>query len=166
MQELIELSRKVANLIRLGTVVEVYYATARCRVASGGVLTAFLPWVSVRAGSTREWNPPTVGEQVILLAPSGELAGAIVLTGLYSTSNAAPSTSPDVHHVSYPDGAEIEYDHATHVYRITLPADARIEITAPGDVHVNGDVIADGISLKNHVHSGVVAGAANTGVPA
>ncbi len=38
-----------------------------------------------------------------------------------------------------------------------------IEIT--GNVTVNGDVIANGVSLTKHTHGGVAAGAANTGEP-
>lgn len=36
---------------------------------------------------------------------------------------------------------------------------------AHGDVHVTGDVIADGISLKTHTHGGVQPGGGSTGVP-
>ena len=37
-----------------------------------------------RAGADREWDPPTIGEQVVLLSPSGNLAQGVVLTGLFS----------------------------------------------------------------------------------
>ena len=51
-------------------------------------------------------------------------------------------------------------------------AGGAVEITASGGltiigtVTVQGDVIADGVSLKNHKHGGVVTGGALTGVPA
>lgn len=48
---------------------------------------------------------------------------------------------------------------------IELKQDGSITITAPNNIIVNGDVIADGISLKNHVHSGVTSGGDNTGAP-
>lgn len=54
---------------------------------------------------------------------------------------------------------------------ITITAASRIAIAAPdgvdldGDLRVTGDVTADGISLKAHVHSGVQAGAATSGGP-
>lgn len=48
---------------------------------------------------------------------------------------------------------------------IELNQDGSIVMTAPNNVIVNGDVIADGISLKNHVHGGVTAGGDNTGQP-
>ena len=46
---------------------------------------------------------------------------------------------------------------------INIVANGGINIT--GNVTVNGDVTANGISLINHVHSGVEAGGSNTGKP-
>ena len=40
-----------------------------------------------------------------------------------------------------------------------------MNITAPSNVNVNGDVIADGISLVTHIHGGVTSGPSTTGVP-
>jgi len=40
-----------------------------------------------------------------------------------------------------------------------------MNITAPSNVNVSGDVIADGISLITHVHSGITSGPSNTGEP-
>jgi len=40
-----------------------------------------------------------------------------------------------------------------------------MNITAPSNVNVTGDVIADGVSLKTHIHSGVTPGQSNTGQP-
>lgn len=48
---------------------------------------------------------------------------------------------------------------------IELKQDGSIVMTAPNNVIVNGDVIADGISLKNHVHGGVESGGSNTSTP-
>jgi phage baseplate assembly protein V len=36
---------------------------------------------------------------------------------------------------------------------------------APMVILTDGDLVADGISLKNHVHNGVTTGGSNTGVP-
>lgn len=39
------------------------------------------------------------------------------------------------------------------------------KLTVTGDVEVTGDVTADGVSLKHHVHGGVTPGGSNTGEP-
>ena len=48
---------------------------------------------------------------------------------------------------------------------INIISGGSVTITAPGNVTVNGDVIAGGISLKTHVHGGISPGPADTGQP-
>lgn len=38
-------------------------------------------------------------------------------------------------------------------------------VNVGGDIHATGDVTANGISLKNHVHGGVQSGGSTTGAP-
>ena len=78
------LSRMLENLIRLGVIAEVQMVPPRVKVKTGELTTAWLPWLALRAGSDREWDPPTVNEQVILVSPSGQLANGVVITGLPS----------------------------------------------------------------------------------
>ena len=72
--------------------------------------TTWLNWLTCRAGRSRVWWAPSVGEQVLLLAIGGELDTAFVLPGIFSDDNPAPSASPDALHVTFPDGAVIEYE--------------------------------------------------------
>lgn len=144
-----ELNRRIENLIRLGTIAEVDHAAALCRVESGGLLTDWLPWFERRAGATREWNPPTVGEQVMVLSPSGVLDGGLVLLGLFSTAHAAPSHSPDEHVIDYPDGARIAYNHASGALTVTGIKTALVQasesVTADTPyTHITGDTKIDG----------------------
>lgn len=127
--------RLIENLIRIGTVSEVDLAAARCRVKSGQLESAWLQWREVRAGTTRTWNPPTVGEQVLVLSPSGDPAQAIVLTGIYSNGSPAPSDSATEHMVVYPDGARISYDHGSGHLDVTGIATATVQ--ASGDVVID-----------------------------
>ncbi|GLR13261.1 phage baseplate assembly protein [Chitinimonas prasina] len=107
-----ELARRLESLIRTGTIQAVDHPARRCRVQTGQLLTDWLPWLEDRAGDTGTWNPPTVGEQVVLLCPSGDPATGIVLLGLPSDAKPTPDSSPDTHVTVYPDGARICYDHA------------------------------------------------------
>ncbi|WP_239878257.1 phage baseplate assembly protein V [Laribacter hongkongensis] len=113
MDDFADLSRRLESLIRPGTIAGVDLARARVRVTSGGLTTDWLPWFAARAGTTRDWNPPTVGEQCVVLAPSGDPATGFVLVGLFSGAHPAPSRSGDEHLCVYPDGARITYNHAT-----------------------------------------------------
>lgn len=108
-----QLSRLIENLIRIGTIIEVDHANARCRVQLGAIESNWLAFIAQRAGNTQTWSPPTIGEQVIVFSPSGEPANGIVFTGIYSNAHAAPSANPNEHVTQYPDGARISYNHVT-----------------------------------------------------
>lgn len=183
MTDIAALSRLLENLIRLGTVAEVDHGSlpdkrpARVRVQSGDLLTGWLPWAALRAGTTRDWDPPTVGEQVLVLSPSGQTAQGIAITGLFSALIPANGHRAGLHRRTYPDGAVLEYDSVAHQLLATLPAGGRVEIVAPGGFKLQGnvdidglvtvtrDVVAAGISLVKHSHGGVQVGNAQTGAP-
>jgi len=172
-----ELDRRLANLIRLGRIAQADYAGAKVRVNIGDILTGWLPWLTGRASSDKSWHAPEVGEQVLVLSPSGEFNQGVVLAGVFQTAYPAPVDSVDKHHVTYADGAVIEYDRAAHHLKAVLPAGGTLELVADGGITIDGDitltgtltasvdVVANGISLHDHVHGGVQAGASNTGVP-
>lgn len=235
-----ELERRQTNLARIGTIAQADYARARVRVAIGPLLTAWLPWLTHRAGSDRTWHAPEIGEQVLVIAPSGELAQAVVIPALYQTAHPANAGTPDIARITFDDGAILEYNRATHHLSADIPGSAALKtktdvtatiggkltakVTGPvsidtaaaadiiaagpatlkaptvkidspattvtgaltvaglltysagmagsgstgggGAAVINGDVIADGISLKNHTHGGVESGTKRTTAPA
>ncbi|EFD5316978.1 TPA: DNA-binding transcriptional regulator [Escherichia coli] len=108
-----ELARALRNMIRTGIIVETDLNAGRCRVQTGGMCTDWLQWLTCRAGRSRTWWAPSVGEQVLILAVGGELDTAFVLPGIYSGDNPAPSASADALHIRFPDGAVIEYEPET-----------------------------------------------------
>lgn len=136
-----ELIRRIENILRVGTIAAVNHGAKRVRIATGGLLTDWLPWLAFRAGDVRRWSPPFVGEQCMVLAPGGDTARAVAMTGLYSDDFPAPSDSPDVERTEYPDGAVIEYDHAAHRLVATLPEGGTADITAPTSVTVHSAYI-------------------------
>lgn len=146
----IDILRRLDNLIRLGTVHSVDLADARCRVQIGALVTDWLPWLSHRAGTTRSWSAPTVGEQVVVLSPSGELAAALVLPAVYRTAHPAPSASADEHVTVYPDGAVIKYNHtsgalvASGIQSGTIEAAVSVTLDTPL-THCTGKLTVDGL---------------------
>ena len=105
-----ELARLLRNMIRTGVIVETDLAAGRCRVQIGDNQTDWLQWLAHRAGRSRTWWAPSVGEQVMILAVGGELDTAFVLPGIFSDDNPAPSASADAVRIDFPDGAAIEYE--------------------------------------------------------
>ncbi|WP_431483720.1 phage baseplate assembly protein V [Pseudomonas solani] len=184
-----DLARLIENIVRFGTVAEVQMQPPRVKVKSGNITTTWLPWLNLRAGADREWDPPTIGEQVVLLSPSGHLAQGVALTGLFSDLIEANGDREGLHRRTYRDGAVIEYDSIAHRLRAILPEGGITDITSTGGINITGpinhvgdytqqgdqnvtgtvtvseDVIAAGISLVNHRHGDVQSGSAKTGVP-
>lgn len=129
------------------------------------------------------WAPLSSGEQCAVLSPAGDLANGLVLPGLWSDANPAPSSDPHLFLIEFNNGAQISYHFATGKLTITLPAGGAADVSAPGgltinaDVTINGnvmiegeadasqDVVGGGISLKGHKHTGVQAGGAQSGGP-
>jgi len=175
--DLTELDRRLSNLIRFGTIAQADYATAKVRVKAGDILTDWLPWMTQRAGGDISWHAPEVGEQVVILSPSGELNQGVVMAGLFQTAHPQPVNTPEKQHTLYKDGAVFEYDRQAHHLKAVLPAGATVELIADGGIAITGDitltgtltasvdVIANGISLHNHKHGGVSVGSAKTDVP-
>ena len=114
-----DILRLLRNLIRIGTVNAVDLDRALCRVDTGGNRTDWIHWVSLRAGRTRMWWAPSEGEQVLILALGGELDTAFVLPGIFSDDFPAPSASADALHITFPDGAALEYEPANGALSVT-----------------------------------------------
>ncbi|QDQ29136.1 phage baseplate assembly protein V [Chitinimonas arctica] len=154
-----DLNRRLESLLRFGTIAEIDHDRALCRVQTGKLLTDWLPWLSPRAGQTRQWNPPTKGEQVMLLSPSGDPATGAVLPGLFSDTHKAPSKQPSLHVTAYPDGARISYDHALGVLAATgiqsalIEASGTITLDAPNTV-IKGNLLVE----KSLTYLGGMAG--------
>lgn len=108
-----EHNRQIANLIKQGTVAECDPVTCRVRVQHGGLTTDWLPYCVPAAGGVSVHRPPSVGENCLLLSPSGETANGVVLCGLASSQYPSPSGSPDETVMVCPDGARFEYNHAS-----------------------------------------------------
>lgn len=189
MDETRDTPRAIGDLLRMGVVDSVDLEAKRCVVKMGELLTGPIPFPAFRAGKTRIWSPPHVGEQVMLGCPEGDIARAAIIASYYTDQHPAP-LAEDVLHVTFEDGAVLQYDPAGHELKIVLPAGGTLDVTAPGgatihaDVDINGDlqvsgditatgeicadgdVLAGGVSGKHHTHGGVQSGSSSTGEPA
>ncbi len=127
-----ELSRRLANTIRVGKVCEVDYEKAVAKVMLGDNKTAFLPWITNKAGADQNWNPIDIGEQVVVLAPNGELNRGVILHSLYQKTIPAPATSKNMRAVFFEDGSCVQYD--------TDSKTLTVELQGTGNINVVGSV--------------------------
>lgn len=182
-----ELERRLSNVARMGVVQEVDLAAARVRVAMGTLLTGWIPWLTQGAGGgSISWRPPTNGEQVMVLSPSGDMAQGVAIPAVYRATYAPPSNQATKHITVYEDGTSVEYDLAAHKLKAVVAGTVEVEaegpakITAPtvevvgnlvvtGSITASADVVAGSaavpVSLLTHRHDGVESGPAKTTPP-
>ena len=182
-------ARMLENLIRFGVIAEVQMVPPRVKVKTGELTTAWLPWIAQRAGADQVWDPPTEGEQVMLFSPSGQLANGVVITGLPSDHIPANGNRAGLHRRTYADGTVIEYDSVVHHLNATLADGGTTNLISTGGINLVGDithqgdyiqtgnqtvtgwvevsidVVAAGVSLVNHPHTGVKSGGDQSGAP-
>jgi phage baseplate assembly protein V len=155
-QLLSDLQRQIANLVRTGTIAEVDHSAmpplVRVQLTETGT-SDWRPYFELRAGNTGTWNPPTIGEGVVLFSPGGLTEGGFVLPGLPTESRPPPSADPNKTVTKYPDGAVVEYDHDAHALKITLPEGATADVTVPDAITVNCKTADVTASESATVHS-------------
>ena len=125
-QDMTEAERRISNVALMGQVVALDTARARVRVKAGPITTGWLPFATLRAGPDRTWHPPEPGEQVLLVAPGGDLNQGVVVGSVYRADHPAPADSEDISRTLFKDGAVIEYDRAQHHWRLAVPAGGKI----------------------------------------
>lgn len=189
------------GIARLARVTDVDLAAGMVTLAlgdpdddDGEVETIPLAWLTGRAGALRIWCPPSVGEQVLVLCPEGDIAQGVIAGSLWCDAFPPPDDSTSTV-MLFGDGGRFAYDPNVHACTITLPAGATfaldaaggISFTGPveitGDVTITGDVsctgtldvsaqittpadvVASGKSLTTHRHTDVRVGVAVSGPP-
>lgn len=148
-----ENDRRVGNIAQMGVIEQVNYASPpKARVRIGELLTGWMRMGTRRAGDAHESWGYSVGEEVLVISCSGDFRTGAIVCALANGQNPSEADA-GVYKATFPGGVVITI------------SGGNVDITAPGNVTVNGDVIADGISLKEHVHGGVLSGPSDTGGP-
>ncbi|QXH34696.1 phage baseplate assembly protein V [Pseudomonas muyukensis] len=156
--------RMLACLVIPCSVVAVDLAAARVRVSDGDWTSAWVRWHGQAAGKARHWRAPSLGEQGVLISPSGEPAQGTFVPGLYGDAGSAPDDRDHVEVWRFADGGSLSYDWQAGRYDIQLPTgNARVQvgastllvsddaisleasaITLTGKVTVNGPLLVSG----------------------
>lgn len=115
-----DLERRLANMVRIAVIQAVDCTNRKIRVVAGGFSSAWLPWPTETGRNFRHWRPLRPGQQVVLVAPSGDLAQAVVVGMLYSESLGAPESAENRDTILFDDGTRIQYDSAEHHLQLTV----------------------------------------------
>jgi phage baseplate assembly protein V len=128
-----DLDRRLANMIREGTITEVDLEAKKAKVEIGDIITEWLQWGVRRAGKNRDWHAPDVGEQVVVFSPGGDLSQGIIGPSLWQDEFPA-------------NGNEATYE------RITIDEDGKYIVTIGGmTIEVTKDLAKLGASANNFV---------------
>ncbi|SHO57762.1 phage baseplate assembly protein V [Vibrio quintilis] len=131
-----ELERQLHGLIRLCTVTELGNG-GQVKVQDGELNSTWLDRAVDRAGENRAWHPLDVGEQVVVLCPSGDLTMGIIIASLYQDQHPAPSSNEDLESKVFKDGSVISYDRKSHQYLIDIKgADATVDVISAGTLNI------------------------------
>lgn len=166
--EIEQLRLRLDNMVREGRVTKVLPDKGKVEVDMNGLASDELD-LSHRSGSQREWDPPAIGERVLVISPTGDPGLGVVLPGGYSDAFPAPHDKAG------------EYVRSNGATRIHQTAD-RIEISAPTVVLKSGDAtvtltasllkaLVDRVENNgrnigaDHTHGGIEIGGANTDIP-
>lgn len=147
-----DIQNRLSRIITVGTVAEADYEKARIKVTVGEWTTSWLPWVTSRAGNDVSWWALEIGEQVLVVSPSGDMAQGIVIGGIYQQQQQQVGADKleNVHRVKYQDGTVIEYDRENHLLKADVKGDVELlveknltaKVTENVDITVQGQMTA------------------------
>ncbi|SEN18877.1 phage baseplate assembly protein V [Pseudomonas sp. ok272] len=163
-----EHDRMIAAMLMPCRVVGVDLPGGMVRVQAGEWTSAWVRWHSQAAGKARHWRAPSLGEQGVLLSPSGVAGMGTFIPGLYGNAGAQPDNRDHVEVWRFDDGGSLVYDWQANTYTIDLPAGtvtikvgaSLFEVTpeqvrvAAGQIVLVGTVTVDGtLSTTGDINS-------------
>lgn len=112
--EIASLKRMVAGQLRFGTVKEVDHdrKMARMKLSSADgreFLSPWRPWAEI-AGEEKSWRPPTQDQQVMMVAPHGDMRSGVILPMTYSDAKPSPSSDGGTRVISKFGAAALLFD--------------------------------------------------------
>ncbi|SRR3712207_6055641 len=143
--------------------------------------SAEIPVLMGRSEKTKNYSLPKIGESGICIFPENSFFGFYLGSG-YDKSTPIPTEAGEgVFMTVYEDGTTIKYDEnkselyidckktikivATKIDIVAKKTKITGDVDIEGDVVVTKDVVAKGVSLTTHIHSGISPGDSKTGGP-
>ncbi|MGG3448625.1 phage baseplate assembly protein V [Domibacillus aminovorans] len=141
------------KIIDVGRVTAVYSerCTAKVFFDDKNMVSPELPILTRGSQGVKDYWMPEVGEQVVCAFLENTSKGGFIMGSFFNEVDRPPIDSDKKQHLQFPDGTYIEYDQDTHTLTVDVQGDITIKTAVA--VHVEGDVIAEGVSLKNHTHT-------------
>ncbi|WP_206672956.1 phage baseplate assembly protein V, partial [Parasutterella excrementihominis] len=134
--QIAEIERLLHGLVRVCTVTD-HGEGGQVKVTDGELNSTWLDRAVDRAGEDREWKPLDIGEQVVVLCPSGDFAQGIIIASLYQDGHPAPSSNLNEERKVFKDGTVVSYDRESHRYLLDVKgADATVDVISAGTLNI------------------------------
>lgn len=114
-----ELEKRLANICRIAKVTAVHEDIGKLDVNFEGLPLKKIPFQTMRAGEDQTYWLPSVGELGFLFSPSGDIANAIFVPGIYFKDFPAGDSTTQKSKRIFRDGMEEEIDVDAHSQKFT-----------------------------------------------
>ena len=114
--ELQQTKTRLERMLQTGVVEAIHAEDGLVDATIDDITLERIPLYTTRAGADKTYWMPSVGEQGLVLAPSGNLANAMFFPALNSTENPVPETDANLVVRVWEDGAKESYDKGKHEY--------------------------------------------------
>ena len=95
-------------VVRKGRVCQLDSKQALCRVQfNEKLITDYLPWLTSAGSLVRVWNPPQVGEQVVVIANELDFSDGIIIGSLFQQAYPAPASKDNQLSLVFADQSQI-----------------------------------------------------------
>lgn len=149
--------------------------------ALGGMISDWLPVITMGAGGNQFYALPDVGATAVcLMNATGD--GGVVLGVIYNDQDTPPTADGQMWVKKFTNGTTISHHRSNGQVIVETRGDVLIksakqvkldtpitectgDINVAGTVRAGNDVIGGGVSLKSHTHGGVAGGSSRTGTP-
>lgn len=124
-----ETDRRLSSMLVEGTVSEVQLKPLRVRITDGaGWTSALLRPFTLSSGKVRTWRPPSLGEEAIILSPSGSPEQGLVLIGFFGEMFGQNDELDTITATDFPDGSRDSHDHDAKERTISIPAGGKFTV--------------------------------------
>lgn len=154
MDELAELRRRIANIIRRGVISEVKMGSPiKVRVKLGeDEQSPWLPWCQTQSSAYVQYSdPPAVNDAVTIFSEAGDIQNGRVYPGANIDAIQVPAGSENEHVILFDDTTEVRYDRSEHHLKILLIEGGKYLIRGEGTLDGNV-LITKELTVKGNIY--------------
>lgn len=148
----------------LVTSVDAVAHAVKVSIQPEGIESGWIPDGAVAAAGLRIACPTEIGAQVLVVPVEGDAEHPVIVARLFDVST-TPPVSPATGKPVQPGEVGLFLAGGNYIHLTSQGIFCKGNLVLDGDLQIEGDAVASGISLKTHRHTGVQTGQGYTGAP-